>query len=188
MSTDSLGQVKVADVVGGLTGYDLRAAVRDALGDTDLTDPGDIADWVVGSMPDDAMREALRLTMRDYVRRVMSSERTNLSTTTGQSAHDTQRMPAGRGGDNSAKRRGIREGWRLHLRNRYHVAGEWIQLADMTADNLATAAQQNADIAAATAAIGDRLNDWSILVASHGAASFGELPDDVLAIALGGAA
>lgn len=168
--------------------YSLPGAVRAILTDTDLTDPGDVADQVAADIPDAELRFCLRLALRDYVRRVMSADRTHQASTTGnQAADDSQFSFVAGGGDPTRNVRAIREAWRTHLRTRYHIAGEWKMLATLTADDLNVAAQERAAAAAATQAWADRLIDWADLVQEHDVNCFGDLPDVVLADVLGGA-
>lgn len=48
--------------------FSISSAVRSVLNETDLTDPGDIADVVIKDMSEEVLKESFRFLLRDYVR------------------------------------------------------------------------------------------------------------------------
>lgn len=159
--------------------YSLLADVQSILHDTSLSDPGEIADKVAESVPSKALRKCLRVTLRQYVAAVIRQERDTTNPGSSHETADTQSASAAAG--SSWKRNGIRDGWRHHLTDRYAVAGEWMSLAEMTADHLVAAALEREQLAAANIARGARLRDWARLLNEHKATTFGDLPADVQA-------
>jgi hypothetical protein len=170
--------------------YNLRTDVKSVLASTSLTDPGEVADKVAESMPANALRAALRVTLRSYVRQIMSEERTSsadqTSTGSGQRTSDAQSRSAAAG--RSSKVRAIRDGWKRHLEDRVHVGSEWMLLGDCTHDNLIALATEREEIAAKTEAWAQHYRRLAGLVAEHGVAQVRDLPAEVLAPAIGAAA
>lgn len=171
------------------TPFNLRATVQNVLDTSTLTDPGVIASKVLDSVPDDALRDCLRVTMRGFVRDVIRTSRaTPERPSSGQRTYEPQPSPAAAGGTTSRswKRDGIRAAWQRHLLDRYHAADGWRLLGEMTAVDLRAAAAEREKDAAGTLAAAARLTEWAALVETHNVACFGDLPDAVLARALGG--
>lgn len=164
--------------------FDLRDAVLDVLDNSSLADPGEIAEKVLHAIPTENLRAALAETLRAYVREVIRQQRNELPG--GHQSNDAQAddvvgatRPA-----RSWKRDGVREGWRKHLRDRYHVGARWVVLADMTPADLRVAAAERAAIAEANRVKAEQLTGWAVLVEKHRVARFADLPEPVLERAL----
>lgn len=158
--------------------YDLRADVRAVLDSSNLTDPGEIADKVAESIPASALRAALHVTLRSYVRQVMAETRTN-------SAPNFRSPAAGR----SVKVQAIRDGWQRQLDNRVHVGdSEWKLLGDCTYEDLLACAAEREAIAARNQSMARYYRGLAGLVAEHDTAALRDVPAEVLMPALGAVA
>ena len=163
-----------------MTDFILRTLVREVLRDSTIADPGTIADEVLRRIPRGAVRTALQQTLRLYVRQVISEERIsrrdpNASVTT---------KPA-----RSAKVTAIRDGWQRRLRDRVHTGkGEWKFLAACTYDDLLAAAAERRELADRNNAWARTYDAWARLLSEHEVSTFGDLPVEALAAALGRAA
>ena len=168
------------------TQLDLRDVINDVLDTSGLTDPGDVSDRVIDTLEDRDLRDALRLTMRAYVRNMIGQRRALYEPPAKAENAPEFQSPSGLGSvSKSSKVQRIREGWRKHLRDRYHVEGAWVFLEAMSASQLLAAAQERTELAAQNIARANKLRDWAGLVEEHGVDSFGELPPEVLAKELG---
>lgn len=162
--------------------YDLRADVKSMLNSTSLTDPGEIADKVAENVPSRSLRDALRVTLRAFVRQVMSEARTNNNpqfSGGGHRCYDThhEHAAAGTTSTRSWKRSGIRDGWQRQLDARFHVGDhQWKQLRDMTYADLLTAADEREATARRNQAWARTLHSWAALLTEHNVDTFGELP------------
>jgi hypothetical protein len=153
-----------------MTDFDISAAVRNILDETDLTDPGDIAAKVAEQIPARQLREVVAYLLRSHVR--VEFHRYPPPPTT------TKPSPANR----SAKVTAIREaapGW---LRRRVHVGdSEYMVLADCTYDNLLYLQQERMTKATQLAAAADWYGRAAELVKQHHARCLGALPATALA-------
>lgn len=151
--------------------YDLRADVKAILDETSLADPGEIADKVAESIPPRALRDALHVTLRSYVRQVISESRTN-----------TAPSVVGR----SAKVAAIRDGWQRRLHDRCHVGGSvWKLLGECDYADLYAMADEREHHAATNAAWARHYRSLAALLTEHDAAVVSDLPPEVLMRALG---
>lgn len=154
-------------------------SLRDLAHEVITTSPSDdldvMVDDLLGRIGDDELRDALRQTLRAFLRQMLQHER----------AANTPYAP-GRKPNGSWWVERMRKLHETRLRNRYHVGnGEWKQLAHLTYDDLLFAAEERRQIAKRNLLQADALDGWAALVARHGAATFGDLPADVLTDALG---
>jgi hypothetical protein len=170
--------------------YDLRADIKAVLSDSSLTDPGEIADKVAESIPTRALRSALRVTLRSYVRQVMAEGRTysppNFTASSSRSQVDTQALhAAGR----SSKVRAIRDGWQRALDNRVHVGdSQWKLLGDCTyTDRYALAAEREKH-AAKNQAWAHHYHSLAGLLTEYDVETVRDLPAQVLMPAIGAVA
>ncbi len=154
----------------------LRRLVRDVLTESDEADPGTLADAVLARIPKAQVRQALAQTLRLYVRQVISETRTGSNAP----------LPAPMG---SAKVAAIRDGWQRRLHDRVHVGGgEWKLLAACTYDDLLAAAGERRDLAERNAAWARVYDSWARLLTEYDVVTFGDLPVEEQAAALGSAA
>jgi len=168
--------------------YDLRADIKAILSGTSLTDPGDVADKVAESVPVKALRAALRVTLRAYVRQIMAEERTLSAPNfgSGQAERDNQGHPAAAGF--SWKGRAIRDGWQRQLDARVHVGDSaWKFLGDCTYDDLQALSAEREKHAQKNAAWARHYRFLASLLTEHDAATVRDLPAEVLMPTLGGA-
>jgi hypothetical protein len=157
----------------------LRGLVRDVLRDSTIADPGVIAEEVLRRVPRGALKAALSQALRLYVRQVISEER--ISRTTSLTVNT---RPA-----KSAKVTAIRDGWQRRLRDRVHVGkGEWKFLAACTYEDLLAAASERRELAERNNAWARQYDAWARLLTEHDVQTFGELPVEAQASALGRAA
>jgi hypothetical protein len=145
--------------------FSIQAAVRAVLDETDLTDPGDVADVVIKDMPDEAQRESFRFLLRDFVRVQFHRYPTENSVT-----------PKAR----SAKQEAIRAYAQKWLRGRIFTGEDYKLRADCTQDDV----QQ---IISARFRERDKLDQagkrWETVLSEmirHGAESIGDLPTSVI--------
>ncbi len=157
-------------------GFHLRNLVGEIVRDSAATDPGDLVTEVIARIPKKKVADALKQTMRLYVRQVISETR-----------------PIG-GGEppvaaTSWKVTAIRDGWQRQLTNRLHVgAGKWKRLADCTYDDLLAVAAERRDLAERNGVWARTYESWARLISEAGVDTFGELPVERQAAALGRAA
>lgn len=159
--------------------FSLREAVRAVLTSTNLADPGEIADAVLGDLAPADYRAALEQTMRLFVRQVISEQRG----TGGAPANVRPIRPS-----SSWKGAAIREGWQRHLRDRIHVDGTWKMLAACTADDLRIAAAERQQKAEQNAAWAHRYRAFADALDAEGVARFADLRVETQMHLLGGAA
>lgn len=160
--------------------YDLRADIRRVLDATSLVDPGEVADKVAESIPAKALRAALRVTLRSYVRVVMNEQRHSSDSAGGHTG-----SVAGR----STKVRAIRDGWQRQLDSRVHVGeSKWKFLGDCTYENLQTIAAERDWHVTRNQAWARYYRDLASLLTEHDVATVRDLPAQVLMPALGGVA
>lgn len=156
---------------------DLRSLVAQTLEQTDVADPGAVARLVLDRMSDVERAEALEVTLRGFVRQLMSEQRRTPP------AAPPASMPR------SWKVQAVRDGWQQRLRDRVHVGdSQWKLLADCGYADLMAAADERAAIADRNAAWARTYREWARLLDEQGAATFADLPAVVQANALGAAA
>lgn len=163
-----------------MTELNLRHMVREVLRDSTIADPGQVADEVMRRIPRGALKVALAQTLRLFVRQVISEERI------GNNGSDA---PVTTKAARSAKVTGIRDGWQRRLHDRVHVGkGEWKFLAACTYEDLLAAAGERRDLAERNKAWARTYDAWARLLTEYGVATFGDLPVEAQAAALGRAA
>lgn len=145
-----------------MTAYDIRAAVRAVLAETDLTDPQEIATKVAEAVPAGDLRATVALLLRDYVR------------VTFHPAHPS--TPPAR----SAKRAALKEWAETYLRERVHVGGAYLMLGDCSYDNLCFLVTERIENAARSTAAAARYRRLADLVEQYGVERVADLPADVI--------
>lgn len=160
-----------------MSDFVLRSLVTEILKASTITDPGLIADEVYKRIAARERPDALKQALRQFVRQVISEQR---------SAH-APGTPAPSSG--SWKVREIRDGWQRRLRDRVHVGdAQWKFLGQCTADDLRAAAAERQQLADRNSAWARQYRAWADLVDDSSAATFADLPAEVLMNALGAAA
>ena len=163
-----------------MTDFILRTLVREVLRDSTIADPGTIADEVLRRIPRGAMRSALQQALRLYVRQVISEERISRA---------NPGVPVATKPARSTKVTAIRDGWQRRLRDRVHTGkGEWKFLAACTYGDLLAAAAERRELADRNSAWARTYDAWARLLPKYGVSTFGDLPVEALAAALGRAA
>lgn len=120
--------------------FDLDALIHRVMDDTDLVNPGEITAKVLDQLPDEHVREALRMTLRQYVTRVMTRDRI---------AHAIKPALRPEVHNRSTKVLAIREYGRRWLRDREHVgSGTWKLLGECTYADLFRLAEAREQAAA----------------------------------------
>lgn len=166
----------------------LRGLIRDLCASTDLTDPRDLAASAVRRLADDELRAELDAAAVSTAREVLSVLRASSIATddpAGRSTSDTQSGSAGRVPSQHGRTALIRNWVAEQMRARLHVEGQWKLLRDCTLADLAFAAQERRQIAAATAAEAERYDRLAKAVADSGADSVGDLDEATFAEAWG---
>lgn len=154
-----------------MTDFDLRIFVRTTLHESSEADPRDVADLVFARIEPEYRDLALRESLRCLVYQMVAAERRPLI--------------AARPPQPSSKREMIAQHHKRALDNRIATPDGWKFLRDCTVVDLVFCAESRRVSAAkylAVAAAYDRLAE---LLGEHGAAVVADLPDDVLAQALG---
>lgn len=160
------------------TKFSLAALIREVSAASISADPGVIAQEVEHRIPVEHIEDALRETLRSYVKEVGRTTALTFPAEGGKPA------PCGKPNGQSWKRNGIREGWRAHLRARVHVGpdpSDWKLLGQCGYDDLMFAVEERRTIAARTAARADHMEELARLLRLHGVAQVSDLPDDALA-------
>lgn len=174
-----------------MNNFDLRALIREVADTSAATDPATLAKEVGWRIGRNYQGEALEQALPTVVQHVISRSRGNLSVPGGHVIADTHVMRAAGAPNRSRKVAGIREAWRRMLRYRVNIgpdASDWKFLADCTAVDLDYAARLREDHARRNAERAAQLRHLAELLAEHGVATVGELPEPVLGDTLGGAA
>lgn len=169
------------------TAFSLRHLIREVAASSALTDPGALAKEVAKRVPEEHIHDAFEEMLRPYVRQVIAEGRTFPARDSQQSK---TRPPAGRPGNRSWKRDGIKLEWAKVLRERVHVgpaASDWKLFGDCDAADLDFMIEERERIADANHAKADQYRKVRRLVAEHGVATVRELPEQVLTDAFGGA-
>lgn len=140
----------------------LRAIVREVLNDTDLTEPTDVAEETFRRLTRGQYAPALRQTLRQFVRLVMTHQMAAIG--------GTGHVP-------SSKVEGIREalgGFRAY----YSTADGWKHIRSCTRDDLLYAAAERREQAERNIAEAERLEKLAGRLS--GEQTVGELGDDAL--------
>ena len=164
-----------------MSAYDIRAAVRAVIDETDLTDPGDIADKVAEQIPAKALRVVVTALLRDYVRVTFHSY-----PPLRQAAVLPGTKAKGAPAKVSAKVSAIRQaapGWLL--RRVYVGDSAYLMLAECGYDQLLYLATSRRAKAAQTAAAADWYERAADAVKRANVSTLGQLPTAALD-ALGG--
>jgi hypothetical protein len=162
-----------------LNEFDLRRLVREVMDSSTLADPHAIADEVYQRIPKSMIAVALQVTLKAFVRQVVSESRHRMS---------PSRVPvpnATVGGSGfSAKRAGIAEWWQRALRDRVEVGGsgkrEWKMLGECTADDLERAAAFREQQAERNKSVARMYRAWARTLNERGVQQMRELPPEVL--------
>lgn len=172
-----------------MTGFDLRALVRDVCDTSTSADPVVVMTEVRRRIAQADQGAALEQALLTFVRHMISQRR--VLTLGGHQGFETQRFDAP-GGHPSWKVTGIRNAWRATLLRQRLSVGEaptaWKFFGDCTGNDLTYAADVRDQLAVSNALQAQRLRDLAKLLAEHGVTTVKELPDDVLGSALGDAA
>lgn len=156
--------------------FDVRAAVRAVMAETDLAEPSDIAAKVAESIPAKQLRAVVAVVLRDYVRIQLHE---------GRRATDFAALadvsPAGVKPNASAKVRAIRDAAPRWLRDRVFIGVGWTLLGECTYENLRYLESERRDNAAASTAAAEYYARLAELVRRHNVACVADLPLHVLA-------
>jgi hypothetical protein len=150
---------------GGMNDFNLHKIALAVIRDHSSADPGDLAEALLAAVPAERYKDALRCTLRGYVRGVLHEVRS------GEPHHPTtdptneQTTPRKRPSGRSWKVDAIRSGWRAY---RLHVEQGWKFLPNCTYDDLMTAAAERRDIAKANEHEAERYERLAALVQRHG--------------------
>jgi hypothetical protein len=155
--------------------HNLAARIRDD--HPGIADPGELSALVLAEIDPRDYADALSITLRSYVRHVMTEPRRRSVPQPVRERETAPQRPPGW----SAKSQGIRDGWRAHLNDTYSVAGTWKFLRDLTREDLKTVATERYDLARANAYEAHRAERLAALMERHGAATVADLPDETLA-------
>lgn len=108
---------------------DLRQRVRKVLTETELSDPREIAESIIGDLRGRAVRDALVECLPEYVRTVLSGERSMQRLGLAHTRNDDQTI--GSGSSRSSKWEAVGRLFREPM-----FVGEWKQLGDLTVEDL----------------------------------------------------
>lgn len=164
--------------------FNIRREIRAVIDETDLTSPHDIAAKVAENVPAKLLRLALAQALPEIARHELGVLRSHLY-------NESAEVPArGQARSNrSAKVVAIRQasaGWREALRERVHVGGgEWLLLAECTAEHLRYAAGERRLIASRTLVAAERYEQLGAACDEHGVDCVANLPESALAALLG---
>lgn len=162
-----------------VTEFSLRSLIREVADESGAADPGALADAVFGRIPAKHRADALRESLRPFVRLMVSADRATRPSVEERPQGGTSEQGA-KPSVRSWKRDGIRQQWRTYLRDRLHVADGWKFLGDCGFDDLMFAVTERREIAARTAAKADWYEQLAKVVSDHGAERVADLPDSVL--------
>ncbi|HEY6110034.1 MAG TPA: hypothetical protein VIV56_14140 [Gemmatimonadales bacterium] len=150
-----------------MTDYDIRAAVRAVMDETDLTAPEEVAAKVAGDVPAKSLRPVLAFVLRDYVRIQFGVERMS---------NHLHPLPT-----RSAKVEAYREYAARWLRERVHVGNsEYKLLGDCTLDNVRYLEAERRENAARSLAVAERFAQLAEVMARHKARRVADLSPQVL--------
>lgn len=174
-----------------MTDLNLRALVRDVIDCSMLSSPADIADEVLRRIPAKDSEAALAQTMRAFVRQVVSEQRMPVRLSHVEAQHDADGNPRPIQSVliPSAKQAAIRDAWKRDARL-YKVQGVdgWKSLLECTRDDLLHAADARQEQGERNLAKAKQFRELEKTLRDHGVTTVGELPEDVLRLAVGEAA
>lgn len=156
--------------------FNLRELVHKILDTSSEPDIGTVADEVARRVPSKHLRDALRVTLRGYVR-VMAHQpsapppTSNTTTPNGRSSAGDQSIP-------SRKVAAIRDWYGDEMHRRLHTGpnGQWKFYRDCTAEDFAFGRAERQQQAAWIAASGDACGRREKLIRDCGAATYGDVP------------
>jgi hypothetical protein len=185
-----------------MSDYDLRAELRNILDTTDMTDPAEITDKVISTIPTEDLASVLRLALLPYVQTFMGHERLRAFKFSGadHAETDAQRLIVGAGidldrGDGSHRRNETHvpgaaspRSWKRDLlRARIHVGdNERKMLADCTVEDITAAAIERVALSRQNAAWADRYRKLAHRMEQYHADTVADMPYDVVAAILRG--
>lgn len=154
--------------------FNLRSTIRAILADSDEADPGVIADLAFEVIDPDDMAAALRQSLRQFVRQIITEQRAHASVPP--KVHPHAR---------SWKVQGIREQWTRALAQRVFTGGGWKLLRDCTRDDLLFAASERRENAARSIAVAEQYESFAEQLKRRKVMTVGELPADAQSAILG---
>lgn len=163
-----------------VSGFDLRALVREVAAASTTADPPSIAKQVLDRIDRRHSREALEQALPTIVQHVISRGRNAAGADP--AADHPKDATQGRivGGGHSAKVAGIREWWRRQLNTMVAVGpapDDWKRLRDCTATDLDFAAEIREHLARSNAAAAERMRDLAADLRRTGAATVADLAE-----------
>lgn len=167
--------------------FALRALVRRVLDESSAPDPGSIAALVLEQISEKNLRAALAVTLPDYVRHVMGSER-QVSFGFPPSAPETVQTPVQTQETNApayhSRRTSLRQSYSREMRQRLHVgptAKDYKMFGLCGIPDLTFAVAERRDTAARTLAMAEWYGQVIERPEKHDVACVQELPPSVLA-------
>lgn len=152
-----------------MTSYDIRAAIRTMIDETDLTAPEDIAARVVQEVPEDQLRAVLAMVLREYIRVELGRQR--MAPQPGPTPAPTR----------SAKVSAIRAAGPKWLRDRVFVGNStWLMLGECGYEQLRYLESERRTNAARSVAAADRYARLAELVETYNVPRVADLPVEVL--------
>jgi hypothetical protein len=169
--------------------FSIRQEIRQVIRETDLAAPHDIAAKVAENVPAKLLRVALAQALPEVVRNELGIHRSHLYNESAEVSPNAAAGDLAPRSSRSAKVVAIRQasaGWRAALSERVHVGnGEWLLLAECSADHLRYAAEERRVIASRTLASAERYEQLGAACEKHKVDRAADLPDAVLAALLG---
>lgn len=157
-----------------MSAYDIRAAVKAVIDETDLTSPEEIAAKVAEMVPGRDLRPTLATVLRDFVRIELGRARSG-------AYQPTAQVPPDRLTNRSAKVSAIRDAAPRWLRERVYTGESgWLLLGDCSYDHLKYLQSERLENAARSAAAADRYGRLADLVKRHKVSRVSDLPRRVL--------
>lgn len=152
----------------------VRDRVRELLADTDLSDPHDIADALLGQLKGRSTRDALAECLPQYVRIVLArerwSDRPDLAKEQADAHHDAARS------SRSSKWAAARSLFRQPI-----YAGQWRQLGELTVEEITWLVDDRDRQAKELMIARDRWSALRDLMTRRKASKVAELPEDEVA-------
>ena len=174
-----------------MSDLNLRALVREVIDTSTLSSPADIADEVLRRIGPRDTKAALAQALRAFVRQCVSEQRMPVRLTHVEAQYDAKgnARPVQQVFIPSAKQAAIRDDWRRQARL-FKVQGEdgWKSLLDCTTADLLHAAASREQQGKRNLAKAKQYRALASTLRDHDAATVGELPEDVLRLAVGEAA
>jgi len=171
--------------------FNMRSLVRLVTKETGLSDPGEIAKAVDARIPDELVREALRQTLRLFVRQVNTENRLPLHYDRVPASYDKHGKPRPLQQVNVAamKRDRIRADWFARAEQaKVKGVNGWKSLLDCTRDDLVHAATFREKQGHMNLAKAQQYRDLEATLNDYGVQTVRDLPRDVLELAVGQAA